>query len=182
MNWTSSIRHRPFFGHSVLNIRLDHSIGPFNFEHSILNIRLDHSIGHRPSFGHSILNIRLDHSIGPFNWTLSGMGVWRRQGCNHMTCKLCGYHYCWICLGDWATHGDNFYSCHNDGDQVIEYVLREQERKLTDDFYDPQLETRSTFGTKHTPNRLAWTSHFFLTLTCRGDTQIRSASSTGRDV
>jgi len=43
----------------------------------------------------------------------------RTQGCNHMTCRKeqggCGGEWCWMCRGDWKTHGQHtggFYSCN----------------------------------------------------------------------
>lgn len=39
----------------------------------------------------------------------------KNQGCNHMTCRQCQHHFCWICMGDWADHGERtggYYSCN----------------------------------------------------------------------
>jgi len=43
----------------------------------------------------------------------------RTEGCNHMHCRKdqggCGGHWCWMCGGDWATHGEQtggYYSCN----------------------------------------------------------------------
>ncbi len=43
----------------------------------------------------------------------------RNEGCNHMTCRKevggCGKEWCWMCRGDWKTHGSNtggFFSCN----------------------------------------------------------------------
>ena len=39
----------------------------------------------------------------------------KNQGCNHMTCRKeaggCAYEFCWVCLGEWKTHGTNYYNC-----------------------------------------------------------------------
>ncbi|ELP87440.1 ankyrin repeat and ibr domain containing protein, putative [Entamoeba invadens IP1] len=39
----------------------------------------------------------------------------RTHGCNHMTCPKCHGEWCWMCRGDWKTHGEKtggFYSCN----------------------------------------------------------------------
>jgi len=39
----------------------------------------------------------------------------KNQGCNHITCQRCKHEFCWICLGDWASHGANtggYYRCN----------------------------------------------------------------------
>ncbi|KAL7722625.1 RBR-type E3 ubiquitin transferase [Entamoeba marina] len=44
-----------------------------------------------------------------------GLLTERTSGCNHMTCPKCHKDWCWMCRGDWATHGaktGGFYSCN----------------------------------------------------------------------
>lgn len=48
-----------------------------------------------------------------------GLPTERVTGCNHMTCRKeiggCGGEWCWMCRGDWGTHGPHtggFYSCN----------------------------------------------------------------------
>jgi ariadne-1 len=39
----------------------------------------------------------------------------KNGGCNHMTCSLCRYEFCWICMGDWKQHGSEsggYYACN----------------------------------------------------------------------
>lgn len=42
----------------------------------------------------------------------------KNQGCNHMVCSKaggCGHEFCWLCLGEWATHGTStggYYQCN----------------------------------------------------------------------
>ena len=41
--------------------------------------------------------------------------IQKNQGCMHMTCAKCRHEFCWLCLGDWKTHGSNtggFFSCN----------------------------------------------------------------------
>ncbi|XP_062397060.1 E3 ubiquitin-protein ligase ARIH2 isoform X2 [Sardina pilchardus] len=35
----------------------------------------------------------------------------KNGGCNHMQCSKCKYDFCWMCLGDWKTHGSEYYEC-----------------------------------------------------------------------
>jgi len=32
-------------------------------------------------------------------------------GCNHMQCTKCKHDFCWMCVGDWKTHGSEYYEC-----------------------------------------------------------------------
>ena len=44
-----------------------------------------------------------------------GLYTERTDGCNHMTCPRCKGEWCWMCRGDWKTHGDRtggFYKCN----------------------------------------------------------------------
>lgn len=35
----------------------------------------------------------------------------KNGGCNHMQCGGCRHDFCWVCLGDWKTHGTEYYEC-----------------------------------------------------------------------
>lgn len=29
-----------------------------------------------------------------------------------MTCSVCRHGFCWVCMGDWATHDGSYYTCN----------------------------------------------------------------------
>ncbi|KAK6175068.1 hypothetical protein SNE40_013605 [Patella caerulea] len=35
----------------------------------------------------------------------------KNGGCNHMQCSKCKSDFCWMCLGEWKTHGSEYYEC-----------------------------------------------------------------------
>jgi len=55
------------------------------------------------------------------------INIEKNQGCMHMTCRNCGHHFCWLCLGDWKQHGTEtggFYNCNKfKEDEVREYFV-----------------------------------------------------------
>jgi len=38
------------------------------------------------------------------------IAVEKNGGCNHMTCRQCGYEWCWLCMKTWKGHND-YYAC-----------------------------------------------------------------------
>eukprot|EP01113_Clastostelium_recurvatum_P031097 TRINITY_DN3851_c0_g1_i1.p1 TRINITY_DN3851_c0_g1~~TRINITY_DN3851_c0_g1_i1.p1 ORF type:complete len:806 (-),score=211.65 TRINITY_DN3851_c0_g1_i1:218-2338(-) len=65
-----------------------------------------------------------------------GIPTERVLGCNHMTCRKeqggCGGEWCWMCRGDWRTHGAHtggFYSC-NKYDESVAVEADTQAEKL----------------------------------------------------
>jgi ariadne-1 len=66
---------------------------------------------------------RCDLESGAANWILENTKkcpqcstrIEKNSGCNKISCNSagCGHHFCWICLGPWAEHGNNnFYGCN----------------------------------------------------------------------
>jgi len=35
----------------------------------------------------------------------------KNGGCNHMQCFNCKHDFCWMCMGNWRTHGSEYYEC-----------------------------------------------------------------------
>ena len=35
----------------------------------------------------------------------------KNKGCMHMKCYSCGYHFCWLCMGEYINH-ESFYACN----------------------------------------------------------------------
>ncbi len=45
----------------------------------------------------------------------------KNGGCNHITCRKCQHHFCWVCLGSWQNHTGDAYACNryrDKGDKV----------------------------------------------------------------
>mmetsp|Transcript_109675 Transcript_109675/g.318727 ORF Transcript_109675/g.318727 Transcript_109675/m.318727 type:complete len:392 (+) Transcript_109675:904-2079(+) len=41
--------------------------------------------------------------------------IQKDEGCQHMRCTKCNYHFCWLCLGNYKDHSDKtggFFSCN----------------------------------------------------------------------
>ncbi|KAJ1996781.1 hypothetical protein GGI04_005649, partial [Coemansia thaxteri] len=36
----------------------------------------------------------------------------KNGGCNHMICRECHFEFCWVCMGPWNEHGQQFYNCN----------------------------------------------------------------------
>jgi len=43
-----------------------------------------------------------------------GVTIQKHGGCNHMICKnqSCKTSFCWVCLGQWETHGSSLFNCN----------------------------------------------------------------------
>lgn len=40
-----------------------------------------------------------------------GSCIEKNGGCNHMQCIKCKHDFCWMCCGDWKSHGSEYYEC-----------------------------------------------------------------------
>jgi ariadne-1 len=80
-----------------------------------------------------------------------GVATTRISGCNHMICRKemggCGGEWCWMCRGDWATHGAHtggFYSCNKyetseakaEDEEAKKYLEPEESRKRLLHYYN----------------------------------------------
>lgn len=61
-----------------------------------------------------------------------GTRIEKNEGCMHMNCTRCHYHYCWNCLGAWSTH-NNYYHCPNRSTNPLtpQAQPRQQEENIT---------------------------------------------------
>ena len=52
----------------------------------------------------------------------------KNQGCNHMTCKVCGADFCWVCGGPWKDHNSatgGYYNCNRYNEKSEESKSKE---------------------------------------------------------
>jgi len=76
-----------------------------------------HNVNHLPSSCQDYQNWQnnVELSIDNNTWLVANTkkcpkcftNIEKNEGCNHMTCKNCNYHFCWLCLSDWNIHGYN---------------------------------------------------------------------------
>lgn len=59
----------------------------------------------------------------------------KNQGCNHMTCRVCKFEFCWLCKGNWKDHGTStggFYRCNRYQETQAAGTQSEEELKSQD--------------------------------------------------
>lgn len=44
----------------------------------------------------------------------------KNGGCNHMSCTACSYQFCWLCLGAWQSHTNNYRCDQYKGNDALE--------------------------------------------------------------
>uniref|UniRef100_A0A2K5LRH6 RBR-type E3 ubiquitin transferase n=1 Tax=Cercocebus atys TaxID=9531 RepID=A0A2K5LRH6_CERAT len=55
----------------------------------------------------------------------------KNGGCNHMHCSKCKHDFCWMCLGDWKTHGSEYYECsrYKENSDIVNQSQQAQARE-----------------------------------------------------
>lgn len=55
----------------------------------------------------------------------------KNGGCNHMQCFNCKQDFCWMCLGDWKSHGSEYYECsrYKDNPNIANESVHAQARE-----------------------------------------------------
>ncbi|KAL4488495.1 hypothetical protein ABPG72_013063 [Tetrahymena utriculariae] len=63
----------------------------------------------------------------------------KNQGCMHMNCKNCNFHFCWLCLGEYVNH-DDFYSCNKYKNFEVKDLSKEQQTLKKYEFYTERFK------------------------------------------
>eukprot|EP00659_Diplonema_papillatum_P021479 gene21479-33043_t len=63
-----------------------------------------------------------------------GANIEKNAGCNHISCRSCGFNFCWVCELPWSKHGTSFYACNfydpaSDVDKGARDAADEEHRK-----------------------------------------------------
>ncbi len=58
-----------------------------------------------------------------------GTRIEKNEGCMHMKCTNCQYHYCWNCLRAWQGH-NNYYDCQNRASNPLRPVQQQPEQHI----------------------------------------------------
>jgi len=55
----------------------------------------------------------------------------KNGGCNHMQCFNCKHDFCWMCLGNWRTHGSEYYECsrYKENPNIVNESVHAQARE-----------------------------------------------------
>ncbi|KAF6197910.1 hypothetical protein GE061_007652 [Apolygus lucorum] len=55
----------------------------------------------------------------------------KNGGCNHMQCYNCKHDFCWMCLGDWKSHGSEYYECsrYKENPNIVNESVHAQARE-----------------------------------------------------
>lgn len=63
----------------------------------------------------------------------------RISGCNHMTCGICGFQFCYICGGPWSDHIGYICPKYSLGSQMPKSKVKKQPKGDKTNFYQPPM-------------------------------------------